>query len=221
MSGVRRLLPAELCGFPLELSGEAASKRRVILLCGAHDAPLPAVPGDCCLVTLGVDRWYERLSPWLAPPLRGGEPFTGGGPDTLACLTQSLLPALDRALGADARYLLVGYSLAGLFALWAGYACADFSGVAAVSPSLWYPGWTEFAAARRPLTGAVYLSLGDREEKTRDPLLSTVGDAVRAQYRLLERDAVPCILEWNEGNHFRDSAARTEKGVAWLLRQFD
>ena len=26
-----------------------------------------------------------------------------------------------------------------------------------------------------------------------------------------------CILEWNEGNHFKDPDIRTAKGFAWLL----
>ena len=213
---------ASLCGFPLQITGDAASKQRVIRLCGAHDSPLPVEPGDCCLISLSVDRWNERFSPWPAPPLRGNEPFTGSGQDrqdTLAFLTKTLLPHLDATLGPGTQYLLAGYSLAGLFALWAGYDCPDFAGVAAVSPSLWFPGWAEYAAGRRVQTRAVYLSLGDREEKVRHPLLSTVGDAVRAQHRLLERDGVPAVLEWNPGNHFRDSEIRTAKGIAWLLRQ--
>ncbi len=212
-------IPAGLSGFPFRLSGDPGARRRVILLHGDHDAPLPGEIGGACLICLGVARWNAALSPWPAPPLRGGEAFTGGGPGTLAFLTQSLLPQLDEALGPGAEYLLAGYSLAGLFALWACYICDRFAGVAAVSPSLWFPGWTEFAAQRRPLTRAVYLSLGDREEKTRDMLLSTVGDAVRIQYRFLQRDAVPSVLEWNPGNHFRDSDKRTARGIDWLLRQ--
>lgn len=219
MNGCCDGLPLMLSGFPLTITGDPSSKHRVIRLCGAHDVPLPGEPGRCCLISLGVDRWNERLSPWPAPPLRGSESFTGGGQDTLSFITKTLLPHLDASLGQDAQYLLAGYSLAGLFALWAAYECSGFAGVAAVSPSLWFPGWVEYASDRQVRARAVYLSLGDREEKARHPLLSTVGNAVRTQHLLLERNGVPSVLEWNPGNHFRDSEKRTAQGIAWLLRQ--
>ena len=217
----RDMTTAELSGFPLHISGDIGSDVRVIRLCGPHDAPLPELPGRCCLVSLHVDHWNERLSPWQAPPLHGTESFTGGAGDTLAFLTDTLLPYLDNSLGPNRRYLLAGYSLAGLFALWSSYSCSCFTGVAAVSPSLWFPGWFEYASQRQPLSRAVYLSLGDREEKTRNRLLATVGEAIRKQYQLLARDSIPSVLEWNPGNHFRDSEKRMAKGIAWLLQQLN
>ena len=56
------------------------------------------------------------------------------------------------------RRFLCGYSLAGLFALWAVYQTDFFAGTAAVSPSVWYPGWLGYAEEHRALTPAVYLS---------------------------------------------------------------
>lgn len=66
---------------------------------------------------------------------------------------------------------------------------------------------------------AVYLSLGDREEKTRNPVMATVGDNIREACRLLRSRNVSCTLEWNEGNHFRDAELRTAKAFAWILKQ--
>ena len=219
MSCDRDTVRKELAGFPLQISGDTQAKLRVIRLSGSHDAPLPEVPSGCCLIDLSVDRWNARLSPWPAPALRGGDAFSGDGQCTLVFLGDELLPYLDAALGPDAEYLLAGYSLAGLFALWAGYACDCFAGVAAVSPSLWFPGWSEYTLQRRPRTRAIYLSLGDREEKTRNPILATVGDVIRAQHRLLESEGIPSVLDWNPGNHFRDSEERTAKGITWLIHQ--
>ena len=34
-------------------------------------------------------------------------------------------------------------------------------------------------------TDSVYLSLGDREEKTRNPVMATVGDCIREGHELL------------------------------------
>ena len=212
-------LPKSLGSFSLRLDGDAAAALRVLRLCGVHDDPLPLLPKGVCLISVGVDDWFARLSPWAAPPAFGAEPFTGGGPETLSFLTDTLLPLLDESLGSGGQYLLAGYSLAGLFSLWAGYETDRFAAVAGVSPSVWFPGWTDYAAAHTPRARAVYLSLGGREERTRNPAMSTVGSTIRTQKALLERDGVPCVLEWNPGNHFRDAALRTQKGIVWMAKQ--
>ena len=63
----------------------------------------------------------------------------------------------------------------------------------------------------------VYLSLGDREEKARNPLMATVGDRIREAHALLEEQGINCILEWNEGNHFKDADIRTARAFSWIL----
>ena len=68
-----------------------------------------------------------------------------------------------------------------------------------------------------PNCGRVYLSLGDREEKTRNPVMATVGDRIRALAALLSARGVDCALEWNPGNHFRDADLRTARAFAWVL----
>lgn len=175
------------------------------------------------LVAFGVTDWHQALSPWEAPAVFGKEPFGSGAKDTLAYVTESLLPALgkDASEGGGRRYYLGGYSLSGLFALWAGYQTACFHGVAAVSPSVWFPGWTRFIEEREMQSPLVYLSLGDREEKTRNRVMAEVGGNIRRQQEALCRqEAVrACALEWNPGNHFADADVRMAKGFAWLLRQ--
>ena len=65
---------------------------------------------------------------------------------------------------------------------------------------------------------SVYLSLGKREERTRNPLMATVGDCIREGYNLLKMQKIRTILEWNPGNHFKDAGIRTAKGFAWLIK---
>ena len=67
------------------------------------------------------------------------------------------------------------------------------------------------------MTGNVYLSLGDREEKVRNPVMATVGDRIRETYQMLKERGVNCILEWNNGNHFKDADIRTAKAFAWVM----
>ena len=172
-----------------------------------------------CLVAVETENWFDVLSPWPSPAVIGGKSFAGSGAETLRRLETELLPALRQQYGGGGSTVLAGYSLAGLFALWAGYETDCFSGIAAASPSVWYPGWPDYAAGRIPRTGAVYLSLGEREEKTRNPVMSGVGAAVRAQERLLRAQNVPCVLEWNPGNHFQEPTKRMAKGIAWVLTE--
>lgn len=170
------------------------------------------------LASVPVKDWFRDLSPWPAPPVWGKEPFGSSAGETLSFLLRGLLPALNAIGGKAAHTLLGGYSLAGLFALWAGYETEAFSGVAGVSPSVWLPGWEDYIRARRPQTKAVYLSLGDREERTKNPVVAQVGERIRAQHRALSDRQVPCVLEWNEGGHFKDPAGREAKGFAWLMK---
>ena len=119
----------------------------------------------------------------------------------------------------DRKYYIGGYSLAGLFAIWAACQSDAFSGVAAASPSVWFPGFLDYMKSNEIVTGEVYLSLGDREEKTRNPVMATVGDRIREAYEHLSGKGVSRILEWNQGNHFKDPDLRTAKAFSWLLTQ--
>ena len=165
---------------------------------------------DFRLIAFKVNDWNKDLSPWEAPPVFGSEGFGGGAEDTLAEVL------LD--IGDDGkRYFIGGYSLAGLFALWAAYQADVFSGVAAASPSVWFPGFVKYMKDHGIRTDKVYLSLGDREERTRNQVMSTVGDRIRDAYAYLSETGIVCTLEWNRGNHFKDADLRTAKAFAWVL----
>ena len=66
---------------------------------------------------------------------------------------------------------------------------------------------------------SVYLSLGDKEEKTRNPVMAQVGNCIRSGYDWLKKCGVDCTLEWNSGNHYREPDMRTAKAFAWILNQ--
>ena len=169
---------------------------------------------EFCLIAFKVGDWNKDLSPWNAPAVFGNEDFGDGATDTLSEIL-SFCPEDGR------KYYIGGYSLAGLFALWASTQTDRFAGVAAASPSVWFPGWIDYAEANEIKTGKVYLSLGDKEEKTRNPVMRTVGDNIRRQYGILQADTAcdECTLEMNQGNHFKEPDIRTAKGFAWLLKE--
>ena len=87
---------------------------------------------DFCLAALVVNDWNKDLSPWPAPPVFGKEGFGDGAEDMLGFILREVIPEADRACGgAERKFILGGYSLAGLFALWAGCQTDRFSGIAA------------------------------------------------------------------------------------------
>ncbi len=178
-----------------------------------HEAALirELAGADFLLQAVRVD-WFTDLSPWKAPAVFRDIPFGDGAPETLNRI-------LKLTGDSGKEYVIGGYSMGGLFALWASYQTDRFRGVAAVSPSVWFPGFAEYAASRRMLAERVYLSLGDREEKTRNPVMAAVGDRIRELHGQLCSRGTPCRLEWNPGNHFTDPDLRTAKGFAWILKE--
>ena len=167
---------------------------------------------DFRLIAFRVGDWNRDLSPWQAPAVFGREDFGDGAAATLG----EIMPfCTDRTK----TYFIGGYSLAGLFALWAACQNDLFRGAAAASPSMWFPGFTEYLREHRIGSRHVYLSLGDREEKARNPVMATVGDRIREAYVLLKEQGADCVLEWNEGNHFRDADLRTARAFLWVMKR--
>lgn len=166
------------------------------------------------MIAAGVDDWNKELSPWQAPPVFGKEGFGDGASETLA---EVLALCQDKSK----TYFIGGYSLAGLFALWAVTQTDVFKGACAASPSVWFPGFLKFLEENEIQCDLVYLSLGDKEEKTRNQVMATVGERIREAYHLLHERGIQCTLEWNPGNHFREADIRMAKGFAWAIEQME
>ena len=165
---------------------------------------------DFQLLAVKVNSWNHDLSPWRAPAVFGKEDFGDGAADLLQVI-------LEQCSDNSRTYYIGGYSLAGLFSLWAACQTYAFAGAAAVSPSVWFPGFMQYISEHEMLAGTVYLSLGDREEKTKNPIMATVGHCIKESKALLERQGIETVLEWNQGNHFKDAGLRTAKGFAWVI----
>ncbi len=165
---------------------------------------------DFYLIAVKVQDWNSDLSPWTAPAVFGKEDFGDGAAGTLA-------DVLKYTADKSKTYYIGGYSLAALFALWAAYQTDVFKGVAAASPSVWFPDFVAYMKGKHICTDSVYLSLGDREEKARNPVMATVGDRIREAYAVLKEQGVNTILEWNQGNHFMEPDIRTAKAFVWIM----
>lgn len=177
---------------------------------------------DFLLAAFEIRNWNQELSPWEAPPVWGTETFGNGAPETLDFILRDLLPELKRrfSLSSEIPVILGGYSLAGLFSLWAAYQTDVFSGIAAVSPSVWFPGWMKYALSHPLKTSRIYLSLGDKEERTRNQIMKTVGDNLRELHHhySTQTRTLSCTLEWNPGGHFQDPEGRTARGFEWSIK---
>ena len=135
------------------------------------------------LVAFQVEDWNRDFSPWEAAAVFGKEGFAGQGLKTLRWLTEECVPHIDRTFGVkDREHWLMGYSLAGLFALWAAYESDVFSGIVCCSGSLWFPDWDHYVRNHVIQSKcSVYLSLGGKEEKAKNKVMAAVGDRTRAQ----------------------------------------
>ena len=167
---------------------------------------------EFCLIAMRIPNWNIDLSPWKAPAVFGKADFGNGAADTLA---EALKICVDR----EKTYIIGGYSLAGLFALWAVYQTDIFRAAAAASPSVWFPGFVDYMRENRIHSDTVYLSLGDREEKNGNPIMAAVGEKIRQAHELLKDQGINTTLEWNQGNHFRDTDIRMAKAFAWAMTE--
>ena len=164
------------------------------------------------LLAVKVDDWNQDLSPWPASAVFGNEDFGNGARETLTEI-------LELCKDEDKVYCLGGYSLAALFSLWAAYQTDRFAGIAAASPSIWFPGFVDYMKSHAIRCSNIYLSLGDKEEKTRNAVMATVGERIRETHEILKARGVNTALEWNPGNHFRDPDIRMARAFAWVMNQ--
>ena len=202
----------------------------------ADNSPIQ-VPEGVSLVNIGVDLWEENFSPWCAPRVFAKGPnFGDGAQKTLDTLINQVIPWAESELTDPPAYrMLVGYSLAGLFSLWAGLSqqlsapaaplpggAATFQRIGAVSGSFWFPGLLDYVDQQ--LSGGVvglthaYLSLGDREARTPNPQIIHVRENAELLASKLENAGITSTFELNRGNHFQNVEGRMQKALDWLVK---
>jgi len=114
---------------------------------------------------------------------------------------------------------IAGYSLAGLFALYAIYRTDVFSRVGCMSGSLWFPGFKEYVFSHEPKRrpDCIYFSLGDKEVKTRNPVLKTVQENTEEIQAFYQNKGIDTVFHLNPGNHFVQGIERTIACIQRLL----
>jgi len=176
---------------------------------------------DFSLVAISGLEWDHDMAPWDIPPIsKNDTPCTGGANNYLRLLTSEIVPqAEDAILGPPSWRGLAGYSLAGLFAVYAMYQTDLFSRIASMSSSLWFPDFKEYAMThelkRKP--GHLYLSLGDKECKTRNAYLKIVQSNTEELAAFYKNQQIDTVFQLNPGNHFVEAVKRSALGIQWLL----
>ncbi len=178
------------------------------------------------LAAFSSPNWNKDYTPWEAAPLFKKEPpFSGEGKNTLKWIENTLIPLVQKQTKREYTFentAFLGYSLSGLFALWAFFEGKLSGSVASCSASLWFDGWMEYIKNKElPLNSRIYLSLGKEEEKTRNPRMAQVGKITEKTASLLKDNGNvrETIFQWHQGGHFHQVPWRIAQGLLWLMKK--
>ena len=83
----------------------------------------------------------------------------------------------------------------------------------------WFPGMKEYIFSHEPKSrpDCIYFSLGDKEAKTRNPVLKTVQENTEKIQTFYQNKGIDTVFQLNPGNHFVQGIERTIAGIQWLL----
>lgn len=187
-----------------------------------HPAPLDKVAEGliCTVVSVPVPEWGAKLTPWPATALyRGEADYAGEAQETLAWLHEEALPQAERdsSLEPTAR-AIAGYSLAGLFSLYAFLRDTSWTAVACLSGSLWYEDWLPHVESLDfPTAGRyAFLSLGSKERRASRPQLKQVQERTEACVELMRERGLETDFVLNPGGHLTDIDWRIQQGLQAL-----
>lgn len=179
--------------------------------------------GDAAVISVAVEDWNRDMSPWPAERcFKNGEDFGGGAGEYIAELIRAI-PEFEKTHGLTPEHRAIcGYSLAGLCALYALYVSDMFDGAVSASGSMWFDGWLEFMETHAPACGhaKVYLSVGDKEARTRNVRLAAVEESTRRACEILTDGGHEAVFRLNPGNHFNEPEKRVAIGIDTLYNMY-
>ncbi len=159
--------------------------------------------------------WNRDLSPWPAARVfKKGEDFGGHADETLAVILEAMAK-IDYQ-----KAVIAGYSLAGLFALYACTVTDRFDACISASGSLWYEGFDTWLKEHPLKCETVFLSLGDTEKNTRNPRMAKVEEKTKEAYALIS-SYTSCEMQMNPGGHFNDPHGRLMNAIRRTIGKFN
>lgn len=177
------------------------------------------------LVCISNLNWNNELTPWKSSSInKNGTDFLGKADEYLKILLEEIIPKVEDFVEKNLEkkieyYVIAGYSLAGLFAIYSAYKTDLFTKIISCSGSFWYPNFVEFIENNIISSNIkqVYLSLGNKESKTNNKVLQTVEENTLKIGKILNEKEIKILYEQNEGNHFQNPELRIAKGIKWSL----
>lgn len=175
-------------------------------------------------VLINSDNRKDDYTPW---PLQATEAlpmdFGGKAAEHLSFLATQVIPFCESeysfASSAEKR-VIGGYSLGGLFSLYAAVKTDLFGTVLSCSSSLWYPGFLDYLKEHpfKAVHPKLYMSVGDQEgttatNLTADQTLNTLAlkDWVEPRFQ-----ASDFQFTLEEGNHGTNIPGRAWRAVEWV-----
>ena len=175
-------------------------------------------------VLLNANNRTDDYTPW---PLQASETmpidFGGKAEEHLSFITSHVIPFCESEYGfasSAEKRVIGGYSLGGLFSLYAAVNTDFFGTVLSCSSSLWYPSFLDYLKVH-PFKAAhpkLYMSVGDQEgttatNLTADQTLNTLAlkDWIEPRFQ-----ASDFQFTLEEGNHGNDIPGRAWRAVEWV-----
>ncbi|MBQ4590425.1 MAG: hypothetical protein IJB20_00175 [Clostridia bacterium] len=191
-------------------------KRVIYYLCDGEEVSLSV---DAIIVSIPVPDWNRDLSPWTAPRVfLDGEDFGGAAAEYLRSIEETTLQTESLFAYKPESRGIAGYSLAGLFAVWALYHSSLFDRAASMSGSLWFDGFTDFMNDHRPVKvpEKLYLSVGEQEKRTKSRRMAQVEACTLRTAEIFRGYGTDVQFEKNPGGHFNNIPERVARGLQWL-----
>ncbi len=218
-----------VAGFPIQLYDCNVPKAPIVYLLAHQMDPellsllqeksLPAFSLAC--IGISSTQWNTLLAPWNTPSnfpkyLR----CQGEASRFLKIFLNDILPAIQNHLSSfSGVQTMAGYSLAGLFSLWALCEWEQLEGVCAVSGSFWYPDFQTWFLDHFPLhlPICVYFSTSESEWTSQNARLSSLKPTLEAIEQSLAQKGVKTICQIHPGNHFQEPTKRLVLGIEWMI----
>ena len=175
-------------------------------------------------VLLNANNRTDDYTPW---PLQASETmpmdFEGKAEEHLSFISTHVIPFCESEYGLASsaeKRVIGGYSLGGLFSLYAAVNTDLFGTVLSCSSSLWYPSFLDYLKEHpfKAVHPNLYMSVGDQEgttatNLTADQTLNTLAlkDWIEPKFQ-----AGDFQFTLEEGNHGNDIPGRAWRAVEWV-----
>lgn len=163
------------------------------------------------LVEVSNIDWNSDMTPWKY------KNFSGNADRYLNILENKIMKEVLNKLNniKISSYILIGYSLSGLFSLYAASKSKLFNKFGSVSGSIWYRNFSSYFEKYNYKDKTFYLSLGDKEKFSKNNDLKKVEDETLKIYKFLKENN-KVYFEFNNGGHFNNEKERIIKCIEYL-----